>query len=68
MKKFIFKLLDAVEEILTYFTLCVYFLLALIITEAVPSLFGVCIIAAFVIYLLEHHKTKTKKEKEVEES
>ena len=67
MKELIIKLLDSIEEILTYFTLCVYFLFALIIAEAVPSLFTTCAIGALIVYILEHYKTKSKRGKENEE-
>lgn len=64
MKKFIFKLLDMCEELLTYFTLCVYFLLAILIAEAIPSLLTTCIIGAIVVYVLEHYKSKKGNEDE----
>lgn len=64
MKVFMFKLLDAFGEILVYFAILTYFMLAMIIALTIPKWFPVCAIASFLIYLFKHHTSKKGKEDE----
>lgn len=64
MKKIIVKLLEGFGEMLTYFTVLTFFMLAFIIARAIPYWFPMCAFVSFLIYLFEHSKTKKGKKDE----
>jgi len=64
MRKILLRLIDAFGEMLTYFAILTYFMLAVIISKAIPKWGIVCILASFLIYLVKHYREKEENKDE----